>query len=334
MRNSFFIWEQDADAAREFTPREALAMAETSDHRYIFGVLAEADALLPDEGATFLVTWDVDAFDERFDGAVVFLIGDEKYQVPSYADRVRAIFRTGGTRPNPLGSTLALSPAVSWRLLARAARNRLLTGHRRLAGRPRSPAPTFELPLGYFRLIDVPSVPFVDRGVDVSFAGFLESSRGFTMRPRIAARRQMARALEVAQRRRPDLRVQFSTAGPFGNAPEALDAETYSQRLADAKIVLCPRGNFDETFRLCEAARSGCVAVSETLPPRWYYRDPPVVELRSWRALPDVLDTLLDEGEALQQRAARMREWWDDTLSEPAVGRHVASSLAGTGTTS
>ena len=162
----------------------------------------------------------------------------------------------------------------------------------------------------------------------MSFAGSLESGNAFTLRPRVAARRQMARALAAAAREQPGLRVELSTSGPFANAEQMLDGDAYTALLGRTRIALCPRGNFDETFRLFEAARAGCVAISETLPERWYYRDAPVVELRSWRSLPGVLDRLLADGDALEQRSEAMRDWWDTQLSEPAVAGYIASSLS------
>jgi hypothetical protein len=95
----------------------------------------------------------------------------------------------------------------------------------------------------------------------------------------------------------------------------------------NAKIIPCPRGNFDETYRLLEAAKSGCVIVSEPLPNRWYYHDAPVIQVRSWSDLPAVLQALDREPERLRELSARTRRWWDESLSEQAVARYIAQHL-------
>jgi hypothetical protein len=258
----------------------------------------------------------------------VVLIGDEKYQTPSYVRRVRAVFKTGGTRPNPLGATVRLAPAVAWRVLLREGRNTSLAVRR---GTVRGPhAPMFEIPMGVFGLRAVDWVPFDERATDVFFAGSIEDDAGFTLRPRLAARRQMAAALDEV-RRESSLHVDCTTAGPFANPGDMLDQRTYSERLMRSKIALCPRGNFDETFRLSEAAKSGCVAVTEHLPARWYYRGAPAVELRRWRELPETLERLLADPEALSARAMATRQWWTDRLSERSTAAFIAGALARAG---
>jgi hypothetical protein len=322
--NRFFIWTLGARVAAEFSPPQAFENAELTDVRYFAGIAAELDRLRPGRGITFLLTWHLDTFDERFRDAVVILVGDEKYQVPAYAGSVRAIFKTGGRTPNPIGATMRLAPAVAWRVALRDARNRLLAARRRARS---TATPAFEIPMGYFGLADVPFVEFSQRSTDLFFAGSIETGAGFTLRPRLAARRQMGAALEQARLRLPTVSVRYSGSGPFANPGAMLGPAAYSSGLMNAKIALCPRGNFDETFRLGEAARSGCVAITEPLPERWYYRDAPVVQLARWSELPSALEALLADPAGLTARAAQTRRWWVQTLSEAAVARFIAASL-------
>lgn len=213
------------------------------------------------------------------------------------------------------------------RTVLREARNIALTYRRRVTVRQSRGAPVLPVPLGFFRLEDVPHVPFDDRPVDVFFAGSAEH-KPFTVRPRLAARWQMAAALEDSRRRLPDLRVDFTNGGPFANPGSMLPPDAYSARLMRARIVLCPRGNIDETYRLMESARSGCVAITECLPDRWYYEHTPAIQLRRWDALPEVLRGLLADPEALARRAEAMRVWWADSLSEGAVASYVSSHVS------
>ena len=99
--NRFFIWPLAARTAAEFSPPQARENAELTDARYFAGIACELDRLLPGGGITFLLTWHLDAFDDRFRDCVVILVGDEKYQLPAYAGQARAIFKTGGLGPNP-----------------------------------------------------------------------------------------------------------------------------------------------------------------------------------------------------------------------------------------
>ncbi len=333
--NRFFIWRAEAARPSEFSPDET-PDGGASDVRYFYGLLRELDRLLAGRGITFLLTWQLDRFDARLRDSVVLLIGDEKYQAPSYLRSVRAVFKTGGTRRNPLQAALRLEPGLAWRVLLRELRNSALAVRR---GRETQTAelrtgaagagPMYELPMGYYGLTEVPFVPFGQRQVDVFFAGSIERGAGFTVRPRLAARRQMSTALEAAGRRLPDVRISCRRSGPFANPAEMLDPASYSERLMQAKIALCPRGNFDETFRLCEAAKLACVAITEPLPSRWYNADAPAVQLERWSSLPAVLEELLSDPAGLARRSERMREWWRDRLSERAVARYIVERLPG-----
>jgi hypothetical protein len=139
----------------------------------------------------------------------------------------------------------------------------------------------------------------------------------------------MAAALAAAQARLPRLTVSYSSSGPFANPGEMLDPIDYSRWLMRSRIALCPRGNFDETFRLGEAARSGCVAIVERLPERWYNRGAPAIALDRWSLLPATLERLLADPGALAARSQQMRAWWNERLSETAAARYIASALTG-----
>ena len=325
--NRFYVWPCQAKTPAKFDPHALARRRADTDVDYFYGVAAHLDHLLGGRGLTFLLTWHLDAFTEPLRDAVVVLIGDEKYQTPSYARHVRAVFKTGGTRPNPLADNLRLPPAVAWRVLLRELRNSVLARRRRVPG---PCAPMFAIPMGVFGLREVEWMPFDERPTDVFFAGSIEDGQGFTIRPRLAARRQMAAALEAARSQLPIARVDCTTSGPFANPQNMLDERAYSSRLMRSKIALCPRGNFDETFRLSEAAKSGCVAVTERLPARWYYRDAPAIELDSWRELPETLAWLLADPQALSVRAGATRRWWNERLSERGTAQLIAGVLTQT----
>ena len=187
--------------------------------------------------------------------------------------------------------------------------------------------PMFELPLGVHGLVDVPPVPFAQRSIDVFFAGSAGDQSRLSPRPRVAARRQMAAALMQIKRDAPGLNIDYVTFGEFGATADALGPEAYSARLMDAKIALCPRGNFDETFRLFEAARSGCVAITEPLPRRWYYAASPTVQIRAWSQLPATVRRLMADEEDLARVAQDTHEWWRTAVAEQPIAQYICARL-------
>jgi hypothetical protein len=105
------------------------------------------------------------------------------------------------------------------------------------------------------------------------------------------------------------------------------ETEWYSTLLADTKVVLAPRGTNLETFRLYEGLRAGCVVVCDLLPDRPYLHGAPIIELGRWSRLEEVVVPLLRDPARLTELSAAGRRFWDERLSEPAVGRGIADVL-------
>jgi hypothetical protein len=209
----------------------------------------------------------------------------------------------------------------------RAARNRKqAAARRRQMGLPEAATlkNVFHLPLGYFNQVPPASPrPPAERTIDVFFAGGYFPSGGGRMsaglRPRTFVRGQMTKAL---MRWKPPAGVNVRLHPSRPNDPP-LDPQTYSNLLADAKIALCPRGNFPETFRTFEAARAGCVLVCDVQPDAWYYREMPGYQMPHWSRLPAMLERLLaDPAELSRQHEASLR-WWREVVSEEAVARRL-----------
>ena len=253
MRNRFFLWLYSYVNPLQLDLHKLPPDLPATDLRYFLGILQNLDQLLPGAGVTFVLTWHLDSYDEIMKDAVILLVGDEQFQTPSYRRHVRAIFKTGGIRPNPLSETLRLPWSIAWRALLRDARNKLTGIERWLQhGTPgKAPAVRGVLPLGYFQLRDIGPVPVSQRPVDVFFAG-VQAVSGWTLRASVAARKQMAAGLKAAEAVLPQYRIE-SLLAAFTSG-RRLSPEDYTQALANAKIALAPRGNFDETFRLFEAA--------------------------------------------------------------------------------
>jgi hypothetical protein len=330
VQNRFFLWLYSGASPVQIALEDPPPGIPATDVRYFVDILQRLDRLLPGEGLTFVLTWHLDAFHEAMEGAVVIMVGDERYQTPSYQRRVRAIFKMGGVRRNPLRETLRLPASIAWRALLRDARNSVTGMQRQWRYGPPGQlvTPMYELPLGYFKLRDINPPPIDQRPVDVFFAGSLAVS-GWTLSASVPARKQMAAALAEARAALPQYRIESLLAA--GTSGKGLGPEAYTQALASARIALAPRGNFDETFRLFEAAKLGCVIVSEPLPQRWYYQGCPAVSIPKWSALPGVLRGLLNDPTTLKELSRRGRQWWHSTISEEAVANFIAQRLAGTG---
>ena len=334
--NQFFYQARDADRAVRVDPHE-MRLAPDVHRRYLFGVLAELDQLLPGAGLTFWITWERDRFDERFRDSVAVLYDDDQLQKPLWRAAVSVIFKTVGLGPEPLRYTAALPMEIAWRMSLRDARNFALQLWRHVRG-PRikgASAATFQIPLGASALVDIPDTPFSKRPVDVFFAGSVSESDGFTIRPKNVARRQMEAGLEAARQALPDLRVDYRVFEEFG-IHASLDArilrtEDYARCLAASKYALCPRGNVEETYRLFEAARAGCVVISEPLPPRWYFADAPYVAVRRWSELPAALAELREDERRAAEIAGAARSWWQDRIAEPHVAQFMRERIPARG---
>jgi hypothetical protein len=330
MKNRFFVIPRDSTSPVPWNVHAAPPRELPVDCSYFGAVLAGVDSALREAGLRFYLIWDLDCVPAVGSDVVVFLIGDERYQVPACAGQVLAVFRTGAQdlfmpRVRTLTLLKALDAARSARDLALRARRWPRTRH--VDSRAR--ATVFPVPLGYHKQVPVPFKPQRERSTDVFFAGDLGAPiallkpRSWTARPKNAARAAMARALREFQHDHPHVRCEAVDASKSGQ----LGPEAYSERLMDARISLCPRGNFPETFRFLESARAGAVIVCDPQPPTWYCREHPGVVLRDWRELPQTLEWLLADPEQLAKRQTETLRWWANVAGEQALARFVTSAL-------
>ena len=266
------------------------------------------------------------------------VLGDESGQIPRYVDRVRAVFKSYGLRPQPAGRAprrrsahrRAGAGAALGPLAALATRRGGAGAHAPGAapGGRALPPDVALIPVGTYNQLDLPIVPMSDRSTDVFFAGSVEHDATVRARigsPKARSRREMVAAVESLAARRPGLRTDVRLTSGF-TASEAA-AAGYSQGLMDSRICLAPRGNSAETFRVLEGLRYGCVVVGERLPRFWFYEGSPVLQLRSWGELERVVAPILDDPGEMARLHAESLAWWRDRCSEQAVGRFLAERL-------
>ena len=107
----------------------------------------------------------------------------------------------------------------------------------------------------------------------------------------------------------------------------ATDPAGYTERLADTKIAVLPRGAVLETSRLYEAARAGCVLVSLGLPNRPFMKRCPAIILRSWGELAGLVEDLVAQPDRLRALSDASLRWWAEDCSEQAMGAAMARQL-------
>lgn len=298
---------------------ELLGTAEAARFRIMVAWWFGVEAILPHVG----------------NDVIVLCLGDGLGRKPRYSHDVRLVAKTHGVtrRPYvPLGPRSAWSATLPTLLqecrvqlirLPAAGRSMLRTVVRRRR------ASFVEIPLGTYLLSDVPFVPFDGRAYDISFAGSMRTDgqeRRRILPRKTRSRNEMIRRLEALKSERPDLRVALNLFKVFGEARS--HEEGYSELMMQTRLALCPRGGYLETYRLFEAAASGCIPITETLPRREYYEGCPAVRVRSWLRLDELVTDLLADRAALQRLHETTLEWWRNQCSPRATARRIASALA------
>lgn len=107
-----------------------------------------------------------------------------------------------------------------------------------------------------------------------------------------------------------------------------LNMTQYSELMNNTKVALCPHGYISsETFRFFEAARAGCLILSEEKPNFWYYKNAPHLVIHDWTELSVTLDNLLSQPNFLEQKRKETLKWWEDTCSPVSVAKYIIKEL-------
>jgi hypothetical protein len=293
-------------------------------------------------GLTFYLTWDTESLPTYGDDVVAVILGDERCRIPRYFAKVKAIFKCYGIRP-VVGYHLLRSPFwLGLLTLIHFLRNwfgnlsqLLYYQWRRISSRHSAKpnlAPIYEVPLGYYNQLDLPIKALDQRPYDIFFAGSVLHGLSLTSllnTPKSLSRKQMVVNLERFGQQQPEFKIKLDIlpAFPSVNTLTDSDANSYSERMMNTKICLVPRGGSFETFRFFEGLRYGCIVVTETLPPHWFYQGAPAIQVKDWRELPEILTTLLANPQQLQEYHHAALDWWRDYCSEMAVGSYIAEKL-------
>lgn len=277
-----------------------------------------------------MITWSLDQIPIQGENVVAFLIGDEMFQLPAYARQVKVIFKTGGVKPFcPINPG---SPIYSALEVLRATRNRLKRWQRRRQNGPSNGdgrLNIFPIPLGYHAQVDLPLIPMARRKWDLFFAGISgqpqwSKPQSWPLSPRVYSRSRLGRTVARLRQTNQRLACNFVTVP---NSSRRLSPAEYSAQMADSKICLVPRGNIHETYRFLEAARAGCILISEPLPDLWYYQDHPAVVIPDWNRLDKVVGGILGSPDKIMELHHHSIAWWQKKTCEAAVAEYLVQTL-------
>jgi hypothetical protein len=107
-------------------------------------------------------------------------------------------------------------------------------------------------------------------------------------------------------------------AHPIGDASDLkapLAVADYARLMSEAIFAPCPAGweNLD-SFRLCEAFEAGCIPIVEKRPTYDYFRylmgAHPALAIESWSETPALIQALMDNPEALEEKRVLCANWW------------------------
>jgi hypothetical protein len=130
-------------------------------------------------------------------------------------------------------------------------------------------------------------------------------------------------------------------AHPIGDAPDLkapLAIADYARLMSEAIFAPCPAGweNLD-SFRLCESFEAGCIPIVEKRPAYDYFRylmgANPALAVESWNETPALIQALMDNPEALEEKRVVCANWWG-TYKASLVARvrnHVLERLSPAG---
>lgn len=301
---------------------------------YMCGVFRAMEEYLSRGGLIFYLTQNLHQLPSYGSNVIAVIQEDEFSRFPAYSHKVLATFKCYGTEqvspPNLFIDFSYLSLLTNIKYCVDMTRR--FPGQVKYVCRQlRQNSFIFSIPLGYATQLSLPIKPFEEREMDLFFAGSVkhrDSSwiQRWLTTPKELSRGMMIFGLENAQRELTELKVDLQLQQNFRSSITS-PAARYSESMMNAKICLVPRGASYETYRYFEAMRYGCITISETLPPRWFYEGSPSIQVKDWSDLPNILNSLLEDRSRMLKLHKASLEWWKNFASEEALGQYFAEKL-------
>ncbi len=291
----------------------------------------------------FYLTFKLDTLPSYGSNVIAIVLGDEWCHIPAYAHQVGAVFKCYGTQPMLGYNPFKKSSYLTWLTLVHflkvwIARLPSLFNYQlqrlkdSLTHQENHPS-IYDIPLGYYKQLELPIKQIEDRAYDVFFTGSIsqkkysiKSLKYWVQDPKIISRKIMLKNLDKFQKKYPDITVKTAITSGFHQTTDN-DAQTYSENMMNTKICLVPRGTSLETYRFFEALRYGCIVLVEQLPNRWFYNGSPAVQVADWNHLENILLPLIKDSNHWRKKHQDSLQWWQEQCSEEAVGKYIASQL-------
>ncbi len=303
-------------------------------YAYFGRVLNLLESTIKNKGLVFYVTgWTVHELPAYGSNVVACILQDEWGREPHYRDKVKAVFKSYGSKPNNLDANgygavydqtvngIAYLKAV---LSDRAQRQKSLI--KKISGKKL--APIVHLPLGCYAYNRVDYIPFKNRPYDFYFNGSSKhQEKPFQIkRPKELARERMLEALAILKNKEPQLNIELKKTDSFSDSINA-SASKYLKTMMQTKFALVPRGANLETFRFYEALRFGCIPVVESFPKHQFYNNAPVIKLNDWSQLHEKIAPLLKQPDELEKLHKQTLQWWHEACSEEACSNIIANAI-------
>ncbi len=344
LSNEYYIY-----SGSEIILLNVLDSEQTVDHlffTYTVKVFEVIEKSLEVGGFVFYLTDNIHELPSYGQNVVAVVVGDELCRIPSYFHKVRAVFKTYGTRPI-LGCNPLLKPSYlnflnlikflrNWLICLPGMLNYVFHKFKSLQPGTANIPPIYTFPLGYGNQLDLPIKDIESRPYDIYFAGSVDwkplpvwSLRSLFQSPKSLARKKMISSINTLKEKHPDLEVELLLTEGFGHGHKgSVDARTYSEKIMDTKICLVPRGSALETWRFCEGLRAGCIVVREALPSRWFYDGSPTIEITDWNDLDGIVERLSKSKHLRQEKHQESLNWWKSKCSEAVVAAYMVEKLA------
>ncbi len=334
-KNKYIFFRNDQKKDHfEFDPSDPRCLDEVG-YKYFGRTLNLLEPKIKNQGLIIYVTaWTVHELPSYGPNVIACILQDEWSRSPIYRDKVKMVFRTCGVSPivpqvykyggwkdiisNMLGQV---------RNISRGSKARVVLFIRSLFGS--IIAPMYNIPLGYYCDEDIENVPIKDRENDLYFAGSINhvARKGMSIqRPKKLARDRMTHNLLSIIEGNKDIKVKNVVTNGFGDSI-VNDNKGYLETMMDTKICPVPRGANLETFRFYEAIRYGCIPVGEVFPDTYFYKDAPILRLKNWSHLENVISPLLKDKDKLEKWHEKVIKWWDDVCSEKATANYMHEKI-------
>lgn len=312
----------------------------TPDCNYFAKVFRSMEKKIKLNGLIFYLTFNLDELPSYGKNVVAVVLGDEWCQLPRYTHKILAVFKCYGThltlgcnpflKPSYLNFLSLIQFQKAWFMRLPGWLNYMF---HEFKSQSKISTPIYDIPLGYYKQLELPIKDIESRQYDIYFGGSLKR-KNYSMKsfkywlgePKTISRKKLVSNINNIEKANPDIKIKLSfTQGFLGTKDE--EVRTYSENMMETKICPVPRGASLETYRFFEAMRYGCIVITESLPSRWFYNESPAIKINDWSKLEEVVKTLLKDKQLIKKKHNESLKWWRDKCSETAVGEYIAMKL-------